>query len=411
MKRTRDDETAARKTRVALHVLVTKQQLGAIIGKSGANIKHIRCHAKAALNIAEPQHDAQPRTVAIEGDREHVELAARMLLESIGQRAAEAIAAKAAATAQAAATASADAAAAPEQTPPPVPPPAAPPKHALMLAISNAQAGGIIGRGGAGIAAIRESSGASLRVDPNRGPNAERVLQLSGSLDALISATQTIIARLIEVGVDLGSSRKRAGAYGGAHHHAGPPPPHAVPTGVAGGAYRGYDARNAYGNGAHGPFPQQPQYANYQPHPHAPPLPPHPGVAQGGHAHAARPPGVVFGGPGGEGVVFGGPGAHFARAAPPPGLPPPVPPSAGAGAGGATAEQLVPGHLVGLILGKGGQTVRQIREQSGAKIHVAQPGPDSTFRRVQAIGEPAAVQHALALINEKLALAGGHQNR
>ena len=35
-------------------------------------------------------------------------------------------------------------------------------------------------------------------------------------------------------------------------------------------------------------------------------------------------------------------------------------------------EMMVPGHKVGLIIGKAGETIRQLQEQSGAKIVIIQ---------------------------------------
>ena len=54
--------------------------------------------------------------------------------------------------------------------------------------------------------------------------------------------------------------------------------------------------------------------------------------------------------------------------------PPRNPPGGGApsGAGGASFEMMVPGHKVGLIIGKGGETIKQLQEQSGAKIVIIQ---------------------------------------
>ena len=35
-------------------------------------------------------------------------------------------------------------------------------------------------------------------------------------------------------------------------------------------------------------------------------------------------------------------------------------------------EMMVPGHKVGLIIGKAGETIKQLQEQSGAKIVIIQ---------------------------------------
>ena len=42
------------------------------------------------------------------------------------------------------------------------------------------------------------------------------------------------------------------------------------------------------------------------------------------------------------------------------------------GAGGSMFEMMVPGHKIGLIIGKGGETIKQLQEQSGAKIVIIQ---------------------------------------
>ena len=46
--------------------------------------------------------------------------------------------------------------------------------------------------------------------------------------------------------------------------------------------------------------------------------------------------------------------------------------SAPTGAGGSMFEMMVPGHKVGLIIGKAGDTIKQLQEQSGAKIVIIQ---------------------------------------
>ena len=56
--------------------------------------------------------------------------------------------------------------------------------------------------------------------------------------------------------------------------------------------------------------------------------------------------------------------------------PPRGPPNYGGnaptGAGGSMFEMMVPGHKVGLIIGKAGETIKQLQEQSGAKIVIIQ---------------------------------------
>ena len=44
----------------------------------------------------------------------------------------------------------------------------------------------------------------------------------------------------------------------------------------------------------------------------------------------------------------------------------------GGGMGGGQVEMMVPGHKVGLIIGKGGETIKMLQEQTGAKIIIIQ---------------------------------------
>lgn len=75
-------------------------------------------------------------------------------------------------------------------------------------------------------------------------------------------------------------------------------------------------------------------------------------------------------------------------------------------AGQASAVVMVPNSRVGLVIGRGGETIRELQERSGAKIMVA---PDlagaashghASERIVTIIGEPPAVQKAKALIDD-----------
>ena len=55
----------------------------------------------------------------------------------------------------------------------------------------------------------------------------------------------------------------------------------------------------------------------------------------------------------------GGPGGHMGG-------------GGGGMSGGGCFEMSVPGHKVGLIIGKGGETIKQLQERSGAKIIIIQ---------------------------------------
>jgi len=66
-------------------------------------------------------------------------------------------------------------------------------------------------------------------------------------------------------------------------------------------------------------------------------------------------------------------------------------------------ELMVPGHKVGLVIGKGGETIKTLQEQTGAKIIIIQENSDHADQKpLRITGPPAAVQMAQARIMELL---------
>lgn len=62
---------------------------------------------------------------------------------------------------------------------------------------------------------------------------------------------------------------------------------------------------------------------------------------------------------------------------------------------------MIPGAKVGLIIGKGGETIKMLQENSGAKMIVIQDGPNSqeNEKPLRISGETAKVE-----VNTKLVL-------
>ncbi|XP_060807118.1 far upstream element-binding protein 3 isoform X2 [Amyelois transitella] len=84
---------------------------------------------------------------------------------------------------------------------------------------------------------------------------------------------------------------------------------------------------------------------------------------------------------------------------------PPMPRGGGGGGGGlaTTEEIMLPGPKVGLIIGKNGKTIKQLQEQSGAKMVVIQDGPNTEYEKPLRIsGDPSKVEHAKQLVFELL---------
>jgi far upstream element-binding protein len=113
----------------------------------------------------------------------------------------------------------------------------------------------------------------------------------------------------------------------------------------------------------------------------------------GGGPGGMRFPGPFGGGPsGGGGGGFGGPG----------GFPGPRGPS---GFGGNETTYIVPTEKTGLIIGKGGETIKQIAQQSGAWVELSRDPPPNPRERVfKMSGTPDQIDHAMHLIAEKAGL-------
>lgn len=76
----------------------------------------------------------------------------------------------------------------------------------------------------------------------------------------------------------------------------------------------------------------------------------------------------------------------------------------GGGGGRNFVEIMVPGPKVGLIIGKGGETIKQLQERSGAKMVVIQDGPNQEQEKPLRIsGDPSKVEYAKQLVYDLIA--------
>ncbi|XP_014241730.1 far upstream element-binding protein 2 isoform X2 [Cimex lectularius] len=77
----------------------------------------------------------------------------------------------------------------------------------------------------------------------------------------------------------------------------------------------------------------------------------------------------------------------------------------GGGAGGPSfVEVMIPGPKVGLVIGKGGETIKMLQEKSGAKMVVIQEGPNQEVEKpLRITGDPLKVEHARTLVYDLLA--------
>ncbi|XP_044527033.1 RNA-binding protein Nova-2 [Gracilinanus agilis] len=131
----------------------------------------------------------------------------------------------------------------------------------------------------------------------------------------------------------------------------------------------------------------------------APPPPPPPPGALGSFALAAAANGYL-GAAGGGGGGGGGAGAGGFLAAE----------KLAAESAKELVEIAVPENLVGAILGKGGKTLVEYQELTGARIQISKKGeflPGTRNRRVTITGSPAATQAAQYLISQRVTYEQG----
>lgn len=70
--------------------------------------------------------------------------------------------------------------------------------------------------------------------------------------------------------------------------------------------------------------------------------------------------------------------------------------------GGHSASIKIPVTKVGLVIGRGGETIRDFEERSKAKILIASDGSGdiNNERTINIVGDEAAVQHAKSLVED-----------
>ncbi|KAL1897930.1 hypothetical protein Sste5346_003782 [Sporothrix stenoceras] len=111
------------------------------------------------------------------------------------------------------------------------------------------------------------------------------------------------------------------------------------------------------------------------------------------------PGGPGGGGPGGPPFRHGGGGGYGGGGGGPDGY------GGGGGGGGdrVNDSMFVPAEAVGMIIGKGGETIREMQSSTGCKINVSQtPGANENEREIGLIGTQEAIERAKIAIEEKV---------
>merc|ERR1719509_101844 len=75
----------------------------------------------------------------------------------------------------------------------------------------------------------------------------------------------------------------------------------------------------------------------------------------------------------------------------------------GGGGGGASYEMMIPGHKVSHIIGKGGEIIKRIQEETGARMRVIQESESLADEKpLRITGSEEAIEHAKARVIEIL---------
>ncbi|KFU88243.1 Poly(rC)-binding protein 4, partial [Chaetura pelagica] len=290
---------------LTLRMLMHGKEIGSIIGKKGETVKRIREQSSTRITISEGS--CPERITTITGSTDAVFRAVSMIAfkleEDLGAGSDGAAAGRAPVT--------------------------------LRLVIPASQCGSLIGKAGAKIREIRESSGAQVQVAGDLLPNStERAVTVSGVPDTIIQCVRQICAVILEV----------PGQPGGHTLPASPSPglpvgPCIIPT-----------------NNSFLLFPLPGQMTKLQ--------------QLSGHT------------------------LPFA----PLGHPPSMMPGLDTSSQSTSQEFLVPNDLIGCIIGRHGSKISEIRQMSGAHIKIGNQTEGSSERHVTITGSPVSITLAQYLI-------------
>lgn len=75
-------------------------------------------------------------------------------------------------------------------------------------------------------------------------------------------------------------------------------------------------------------------------------------------------------------------------------------------------EMMIPAGKGGIVIGKGGETIKQLQERAGVKMYIIQDGsqPPNVDKVLRIIGDPYKVQQAKEMVNEILERGFGERN-
>lgn len=320
---------------LTIRMIMQGKEVGSIIGKKGDNVKKYREESGAKINISDSS--CPERIVTVTGSTDGIYKAFSMICSKFEE----------------------DINALPSSGVPK-------PPVTVRLIVPASQCGSLIGKGGAKIKEIRETTGALIQVASEMLPNStERTVTISGSADAITKCILHICYVMQESPPKGATIPYR-------------PKPAMAPVLVAGPG--GIPIQVAAGPGG---IPiQAPDMAKM----------------------AAIQGGIIPGHPGAipfiqtnQGLI---PAASLQH---PAALHPGQFPRPAAPAGSPQAHEMtIPNDLIGCIIGRGGSKINEIRQLSGANIKIANVEEGSSDRKVTIMGTADTISTAQYLINARI---------
>lgn len=320
---------------LTLRLLMHGKEVGSIIGKKGETVKRIREESSARVNISEGT--CPERIITITGSTESVFRAFTMITYKLEEDLTALVANGTI------------------STKPPV---------TLRLVIPASQCGSLIGKGGAKIKEIRESTGAQIQVAGDLLPNStERGVTISGTQDSVIQCVKLICNVILESPPKGATIPYRPSPSPAAFLIAGNQmfdaseyPPHPLYS-VAQGAL---DLQQAYTLQNHYGIPQSELAKLHQ-------LSLQQGLSPASQASTILP---------------------------------------GLDSNSQTSQEfLIPNDLIGSIIGRQGTKINEIRQVSGAQIKIGSQLDGTTDRHVTITGTPVSINLAQYLITSCLETA------
>jgi len=258
----------------------------------------------------------------------------------------------------------------------------------VRILIHQSMAGAIIGRGGEKIKELREQTDSNLKVFPDCAPmSTDRVLMISAMPDKLPGIVKQLVDFMKDIQIkgptkpyDATNYDPRAANYGGfqgsgSSFNGGPPQ-----RGGRGGNVDPFEGggggRNSFDNHRQTSYGSQNSYGSQ------------PGGGYGGDYGGRQP----YSGGGGQSSYPSGGNLYNGGSRS-------GPPQLGSASAGfmtevTTTQVTIPDELAGTIIGKGGERINRIRQDSGARIDVGTNNYGSNERIITITGTSHQIQSA-----------------